>query len=255
MKSSNLSSLNRFSNRVVNYIKYRPRYPNAIIEFIIEKLSLKKQNIFADIGSGTGIFTELILKNGSIAYAVEPNTEMRLAAENILGKNKNFISINGTAENTTLKDASVDFITCAQAFHWFDWDKTKIEFKRILKENGSVILIWNSRINEASDFMISFEKFLSDYSIDYQKVNHKNINKEIFQKFFIDYDIKIFPNYQDFDFEGLKGRVLSASYMPLEGHPKYEPMITELEEIYNKYNKNGIVKMIYKTEVYFGKLS
>lgn len=255
MKIAISNPTNRFSDRVNNYIKYRPHYPNDIIELINSKLNLKNKNIAADIGSGTGIFTELLLKSSKLVYAVEPNDEMRLAAEKILGSNKNFISINASAENTTLESSSIDFITCAQSFHWFNPDKTKEEFKRILKDNGNVLLIWNSRINDASDFMTSFEKFLSIHSIDYQKVNHANINKEIFKKFYNEYDVDIFPNYQEFDMEGLKGRVLSASYIPLEEHPKFKPMLNDLENIFNKYENNGIVKMIYKTEVYYGKLS
>ncbi len=255
MRQIKLNSLNRFTGRTANYVKYRPGYPINIIEFFKEELSLTRENIFADIGSGTGIFTELLINNGNTVYAVEPNDEMRLAAENILGKNKNFISINGKAENTTLKNSCVDFITSAQAFHWFDWNKARLEFKRILKENGRVILIWNSRINGASGFMISFEKFVSNYSVDYNQVNHNNINEDVFKKFFSSYEVKNFSNFQELDFEGLKGRVLSASYMPMEGHPQYEPMIIELERIFNEHKKGRIVKMIYKTDVYYGKLS
>lgn len=133
MRKINKDPLTRFSNRVENYIKYRPGYPVEIINFMMNYLSLKPIDIIADIGSGTGIFSELLLKNGNTVYGIEPNNEMRISAEKILNRYKNFISINGTAESTTLNENNCDFITCAHAFHWFDLMQIKKEFPEYLK--------------------------------------------------------------------------------------------------------------------------
>ena len=135
----------RFSSRVENYIKYRPNYPSKIIDFFIDNKLLSKKSVVADIGSGTGILSELFLKNGNKVYGVEPNNEMRKAAEIFLQKYPNFISIDGSAEETRLQEESVDLITAGQAFHWFNTKEAKKEFKRILKSDGSVTLIWNNR--------------------------------------------------------------------------------------------------------------
>jgi len=254
MKSYEADPLSRFSSRVDNYIKYRPGYPPEIIDFLKDKLNIKPESKIADVGSGTGIFSELLLKNNYAVYAVEPNYEMREAAENFLGRYSDFNSISGSAENTGLPDKTMDAITSAQAFHWFNPDKTKAEFKRILKDDCYLALIWNSRKNDASPFMAEYEKLLLNLSVDYSIVNHSNINKETFDKFFGSYDKVIFPNKQTFDYEGLKGRLLSSSYAPDVTQPGHAPMLNSLENLFRKYENNETVEFIYNTEVYFGKL-
>ncbi len=246
--------LKRFSNRVDNYIRYRPHYPEGLITFFNNEINFNASKTIADIGSGTGILSELFLKNGNTVYGVEPNKGMRLAAEELLRGFQYFISINAAAENTTLPSACSDVITAGQAFHWFDVRRAKKEFKRILKPHGYVILIWNSRINDASPFLHAFEELLINFSTDYAKVNHKNINEEIFNNFFSSYKSKRFPNSQKFDFEGLKGRLMSASYAPVESHPNYLPMMKELIRIFDTFNSNGFVEMVYETEVYYGRI-
>lgn len=245
----------RFSNRVENYVKYRPGYPTEIIDFLKSECNLNKESILADIGSGTGISAKLFLNCGNIVFGVEPNNEMRSAAEEILKEYENFISINGTAENSGLKANSVDFIICGQAFHWFDREKSKQEFKRILKNDGYVILIWNSRISKPG-FMVDYENLLQKFGTDYENVNHDNIDESVIKNFFSpsEYKVMNFPNYQEFDLAGLKGRLLSSSYVPLQDSPVFEDMISESENIFMKNNVNGKVKMEYGTVVYYGKL-
>ena len=246
--------LKRFSSRVENYVKYRPDYPISIMNFLKNSLSLKSNNIIADVGSGTGILSEMLLKNDNTVYAVEPNKEMREAAEKLLNRYIKFKSVNATAESTGLESKSIDLITSAQAFHWFNQEKAKIEFKRILKDAGWVVLIWNSRVVDSDEFMIEYEKFLLKFSTDYSKVNHKNISKDIFEKFFKKcYELN-FPHTQSFDFEGLKGRLLSSSYAPDENSPGYVPMIQNLKELFQEHQINGVVEFNYTTEVYFGNL-
>ncbi len=245
-------SKERFSNRVQNYIKYRPGYPKEIIDFLTDKINFRSGWKIADIGSGTGILSKLFLENGNKVLGVEPNEEMRKAGEHQLKNYPNFISINGSSENTGIDADKVDLITAGQAFHWFNVEKSKKEFKRILNENGYVILIWNNRKTGSSEFLRVYEELLVNHSVDYKLVDHKNVNERILDEFFNKYELKIFPNSQYFDFEGLKGRLLSSSYAPMPGHPKYTPMINQLEDIFNKNKVNGKVNFEYKTELYYG---
>ena len=117
----------RFSNRVDDYVRYRPHYPPGVLDRLREGIALTPRTVIADVGSGTGISTELFLQNGNTVFAIEPNPEMRAAAERLLGGRPNFHSVRGTAEATTLPDGSVDCVVAAQAFHWFDPEKTRVE--------------------------------------------------------------------------------------------------------------------------------
>ena len=246
----------RFSSRVENYVKYRPNYPQEIISFLSEQKILSKNYSIADIGAGTGILSELFLKNGNTVYGVEPNDEMRKAGENLLRKYDKYFSIKGSAEDTTLSKGNVEIITAGQAFHWFDVEKSRKEFLRILTPEGWVILIWNRRKRETVDFLKDYEKLLLKYGTDYKIIEKKKLD---FDKFFrgdigTNYKKIQFENQQVFDYEGLKGRLLSTSYIPLSDNPRYKDMILELQQLFKNHQKNGIIKFLYKTEVYHGKL-
>ncbi len=248
-----LNSKSRFSDRVENYVKYRPHYPKGVIEYLKTHGILKADSTIADIGSGTGISSELFLENGNTVYGVEPNAEMREAAENIFKDNQKFISIDATAEETSLKDKSIDLIIAGQAFHWFDVEKTKIEFKRILKPGAYIILIWNKRKRGDSPFQEEYENLLLKYGTDYKEVGHQNIGKEGLSILFDGKFEQInFDNKQVFDFEGFKGRLLSSSYAPNEGQANYQLMLEDLKNIFDKYKKNGAISFEYITEVYAG---
>lgn len=240
----------RFTSRVKDYIKYRPGYPQAIIDFLKEENILKESSVVADIGSGTGILSELFIKNGNKVYSVEPNLDMRKAAEILLSKYDNFISINGSAEKTGLKERTIDLITAGQAFHWFDVEKTKREFKRILKSDGYIVLIWNNRKKSGDPFSNDYEKLVLKYGTDYKEV--RKSEKKVDE--FYNYNKGIFYNHQDLDYDGFKGRLLSTSYIPLEDSPRFFNMLGELKKIFLKYQKNGIIRLEYNTEVYYGKL-
>jgi SAM-dependent methyltransferase len=241
----------RFSSRVENYIKYRPSYPSKIIKFLVDEKILSKNSIIADVGSGTGILSELFLKNGNKVFGVEPNTEMRRAAEKLLMKYQNFVSIHSSAENTSLLSNSIDIITVGQAFHWFNVERTKAEFKDILKPDGYVVLIWNNRRKTNPGFSSQYEQFISRYGTDYKQIrkNEKNVDN------FFQYKKKIFENYQELDFEGLKGRLLSTSYIPLDENASYEKMINDLQKIFEENQQNGKVRIEYDTELYYGKIN
>lgn len=243
-------SVARFSDRVSDYVKYRPGYPSDILTLLENEIGFDAQKDIADIGSGTGLLSKLFLGNDNLVYGVEPNDEMRAAGEKLLDEFINFVSINGTAENTTLADESVDVITSGQAFHWFDADKSKSEFMRILKPGGYAVLVWNERVKNASVFMREYEKLLPKYGTDFELVKHEKLGNKEFNKFFGVRNFKLasFENFQIFDFAGLKGRLLSSSYIPLDN----KKIVSDLKKLFDKYNKNGYIRFEYETKVYYG---
>lgn len=245
----------RFSNRVENYIRYRPHYPAILLEFLERSCGLTPAATIADIGSGTGILSEMFLRNGNMVYAVEPNREMREAGERLLGQYPNFGSIAGTAEASTLKSSSIDIVTAGQAFHWFDPDKAKAEFIRILKVPGWVVLVWNERREDSSPFAVAYEQLLQTYGTDYHEVKHQRIDATLLNRFFDKgYQLGRFENSQHFDFEALRGRLLSSSYAPEAGQPGHEPMLTALRIIFDSYKRDEQVLFDYDTNVYYGQL-
>jgi ubiquinone/menaquinone biosynthesis C-methylase UbiE len=249
-------SVARFSNRADNYAKYRPSYPVAVIDILKSDCGLNKTSSIADVGSGTGILSELFLKNGNPVVGIEPNAAMRLTAERLLKEFPRFASIDATAEATTLKPESVEFVTAAQAFHWFDRAKARLEFARILKAGGWVVLIWNERRLDSTPFLRAYEELLLRYGTDYEKVRHENVTGEIAQFFAPEaFQLRTLENFQHFDFNSLKGRVLSSSYMPEQDHTNFHGMLGELEAIFNAYKSDGIVSFEYETRVYYGHLT
>jgi len=250
-----LDPTKRFSNRVQNYLKYRPGYPPAIIGLLESECGLTADSIIADLGSGTGFLSELFLRHGNQVFGVEPNREMRLAGETYLAQYPSFSSVNARAEVTTLPDRSVDFITAGQAFHWFDREKARAEFERILKPGGWVVLTWNGFRVEASPLNAAYQQIVLLYGTDYQEVRREVIGREI-ESFYLPLVCKCarFEFRQMFDFEGLKGRLLSASYTPEPDHPNYEPMLRDLRAIFDDHQKDGKVAFEYETEVYYGQL-
>jgi SAM-dependent methyltransferase len=245
----------RFSTRVADYIRYRPSYPPAVIELLRNTAGLTHGAIAADVGSGTGMLSQLLLDTGATVYGVEPNDAMRAAAETLLHDQPRFVSIAATAENTTLPDHQIDLITAAQAFHWFDRDRTRQEWQRILKPGGSVALIWNDRRPDATPFLRAYESLLRDFGTDYQSVNHRNIDRAVLLSFFrAEFREATFPNAQRFDFEGLKGRLLSSSYVPAADDPRAAPMLQALRSIYEAHQEGGSVVFEYETRVFYGRL-
>jgi SAM-dependent methyltransferase len=253
---SEVKTASRFDDRVENYVAYRPRYPSGVLDFLRDELGLTPETIVADVGSGTGFLSELFLLNGNTVVGVEPNEKMRAAAEVLLGHHQNFWCINGTAEETTLDSASVGLVTAAQAFHWFDAERARSEFRRILKPGGWTVLVWNMRRTEATPFLRDYEKLLREFGTDYAQVNCEQVSEERIAQFFGDeFGSKRFDNFQSVDFEGLRGRLLSSSYVPLEGHPNYEPMLASLRRLFDSHQQGGRVTIEYDTKVYYGQLS
>ena len=244
----------RFSDRVENYMKYRPTYPDAVLEILRQQTGLSTHSIIADIGAGTGISTRLFLNNGNPVLAVEPNDEMRQAAECVSVGVENFQSVSGTAEQTTLGRQSVDYVIAAQSFHWFDRLQVKREFRRILRPGGWVCLLWNTRRIDATPFLKAYEALLQTYGTDYQVIRHRNISYQMLQEF-LGSSMQRFqmPNSQRFDYDSLKGRLLSSSYTPNENHPSFWPMLHRLEHLFETYAVCGQVSFEYETELYFAR--
>ena len=251
-----LDPTQRFSSRVENYVKYRPGYPPAIIDLLKAECGLTRDSIVADIGSGTGLLTELFLKNGNRVFGVEPNREMREAGAKSLRRYPNFTSIAAAAEATMLDDQSIDLITAGQAFHWFDRAKVPIEFARILKPAGWIALVWNERKVDATPFMQTYEQLLQTYATGYEETNHRQVDlAAICHTFQSDvFKVAAFDNSQVFDYAGLKGRLLSSSYAPEAGHPLHTPMLERLAEIFKEHQSGGVVRFDYETHVYYGRL-
>jgi SAM-dependent methyltransferase len=250
------NATSRFSDRVENYIRYRPGYPAEAIAALKDQCGLRPQHVIADIASGTGIWTRPLLENGNCVFGVEPNAEMRQAGERLLEQFPNFTSVTGTAEATTLGDARVDFVTAAQAAHWFDRAKARREFVRILKPGGWLVLLWNERLIDTTPFLRDYEQLLLTYGTDYKEVRHERTTDAV-NEFFdpAPFQQRIYTLRQDFDYAGIEGRLLSSSYAPGPEHPDYPPMMRELRRIYDIHADGGRVACDYKTRVYFGRLA
>ncbi|HZG86746.1 class I SAM-dependent methyltransferase [Paenibacillus sp.] len=247
-------SKERFGERVEHYVKYRPGYPAEALDFLYGELGFADAELIADVGAGTGIFAKLLLERGSAVAAVEPNAEMRRAAEAALSGWDRFRAVDGSAERTTLPDGSVDGIVCAQSFHWFDIPAAKREFARILRPNRYVALIWNRRKPDADPFAQEYESLLQRYSRDYEIVKHDKVEDGQLESFFRDakYGKRSFPNRQTFDAEGLRGRAMSSSYCPLPGEPNFEPLMNGLDAAFERWQRDGAVRFEYETNVYYG---
>ena len=255
------SPTTRFSDRVENYVRYRPGYPPEVLDLLRAECGLRPSHIVADIASGTGAFTRLLVENGNSVFAVEPNAAMRemgirqLESLASYQSNDRLVSVAGTAEETTLRSASVDFVTAAQAAHWFDLPRARAEFVRILRPGGWCVLIWNERETASTPFLRDYEQLLLTYGTDYKEVRHERTTVKIHDFFAPALSAeRVYSLRQQFDYEGLAGRLGSSSYAPLEGHPSYEPMMRELQRIFRAHAEDGAVDFEYKTRVFYGHL-
>ena len=250
-EKDDLSPTLRFSSRVDNYAKYRPGYPAELIDLLAREAGLKPDWPLADVGSGTGILTELLLRNGNEVFAVEPNREMREAGKKVLSRYPRFKSIDGTGENTTLPDRSVRGVLVAQAFHWLDGPKAVSEFRRILRPAGFIALIWNARATSATPLMKEYERIVHAFGTSFARQGKELVPIERLKELLgpTMRELKL-PNHQNLDWDGLKGRLLSASYMPQEGQKGADEMLKELRLAFDQNQQSGTVRMDYETRVY-----
>ena len=245
----------RFSDRVENYVRYRPGYPAEVLQALKTECGLLSSHVVADLASGTGIWTRMLLDNGNPVFGVEPNAEMRAAGERLLAGFPKFTSVAGTAEVTTLSNQSVDFITAAQAAHWFDRERARREFARILKPGGWLVLLWNERVTDTTRFLRDYEQMLHTYGTDYEEVRHERTTDAV-NEFFdpAPFQKRVFEMRQEFDYAGVEGRLLSSSYAPGPEHPNHAPILRELRRIFDSCAVAGRVSVEYKTRLYFGRL-
>ena len=248
-------STKRFSNRVEDYAKYRPGYPQELVTYLQSQYWLTPDKLIADIGAGTGISSALFLDAGYRVIAVEPNKEMREKAIALLGHYSGFSAIEGTAEYTGLEPGSMDALIAGQAFHWFDAKQARQEFKRVLKGKGLVVLIWNER-QTGSAFEKEYDELIRKHGRNYVELNHRNIDIGHIRAFFDPEPVALesFDHKQVFDFEGLQGRLLSSSYMPAKGDKGYDAMNSDLEQLFHRHQAKEQITIHYVTKVYTGVL-
>lgn len=245
----------RFTDRVDDYVRYRPGYPPQVIETLREEAGLGPGRSVADVGAGTGIFSRLLLESGAEVWAVEPNAAMRAAAEAVLGGEPRFHSVAAAAEATTLPDRSMDLVVAAQAFHWFDMEAARVEFARILRPGGKVAVVFNNRRDRSTPFLAEYEGLMHRFATDYGAVDHRAVDRTRLLPFYGgDFEVRSFPHAQELDWAGLRGRLLSASYAPATGHPDHEPMLGALRRLFEEHAEKGRVRIEYDTEVYVGEL-
>lgn len=251
----------RFSDRVEFYIRYRPRYPRELVQHLADEAGLKPGHIVADMGCGTGFLAEVFLQHGCTVIGIEPNPNMREAALALLAGYERFRCESTKAEACGLPDASVDWVTAGQAFHWFDAEVCGAEFRRVLRPGGQAALAWNDRDEEGTAFMREYDGLLQTYAEEYKAVGHRNIEAEVFERFFGGpYRTANFPTAQSFDREALRGRLLSSSYAPAEGAPGHAPMIAALDDLFERHAEPGpegepAVAFLYNTRLFWGALA
>ena len=250
-------STKRFSNRVADYVRYRPSYPPEVLSVLENEAGLTVDSVLADIGSGTGISAKLLLDHGNPVYGVEPNAEMRQAAERVLAEYPRFQSIAATAESTTLEDHSVDMIVAGQAFHWFDRALCRAEFARILRPGGYAVLMWNNRLTDTTPLAREYERLICEFAIDYRQVDHRQIDAAAITVFFAPcpFSFRSIPNSQSLDLAGVLGRIASSSYMPTADHLNHGRMVKAFQRLFETQQHNGRVEIEYDTILYFGHLT
>ena len=248
----------RFSDRVADYIRYRPGYPIDVVRTLERELGTRPDTTrIVDIGCGTGISADLFLQQGYAVIGVEPNAAMRAAAETLLASSRRFRSVDGSAEATTLPDASADLVIAAQAFHWFEPAGARREVRRLLAHGGAVALMWNDRKVGTNPFLQGYDDAIRKWSIDYAKVNHQNLSDADIASFFGPggCSSRTFANHQTFDWEGLLGRALSSSYVPVRGQPGHDELVLALRSLFDAHASDHQVRFDYDTKLYFGALS
>ncbi|MEX2049242.1 MAG: class I SAM-dependent methyltransferase [Gemmatimonadota bacterium] len=245
----------RFSDRVEDYARYRPKYPRAVIDVLREEVGLEATWVVADVGSGTGISSELFLDNGNPVHAVEPNDAMRAEAERRLGDRPGFHSVPGSAERTGLPPESAELAVAAQAFHWFDAARARDELACILRPPWWTVVMWNTRHIDRSAFLRDYESLLLRHGTDYRQVRHDRREGDIDVLFAQGFTRHVVPNEQQLDWAALQGRLLSSSYTPADGDPAREPMLAELRRIFEAHAVDGVVRMSYDTELLIGRVS
>lgn len=243
----------RFTDRAADYAKYRPGYPDELLRFLIDRTAISPASVIADVGSGTGISSAFLLASGASVIGIEPNESMRAHATASIGRNDRFRSQPGRAEQTGLPDQSVDLVAAFQAFHWFDAEAARIEWYRILRPPRRVAIVRNEHLIDRDALHRDLEKLLQEFALDNTQCLRRNEQHTL--AFFDGLaSVHRFPHAQTLDSEQLRGRIRSNSYLPGEGHPQYEAMLTRLDAIFARHQQAGTVKIIYEAVAVVGTL-
>jgi len=245
-----LDPTRRFSSRVDAYVRCRPSYPDALLDLLERECNLGAGAAIADIGCGTGLLAQLFLARGCEVHGVEPNPEMREAGCRFLAAEPRFHSVEGRAEATGLGAASVEFVTAGQAFHWFDPEPARAEFRRILKLGGWVVLVWNERRME-SGFMAEYETLIERYAPEKSRIDPEAIARFLGVGAL---PAVRFDNQQQLDAEGLRGRLMSSSYAPQPGTAESAELLAQVDELFARYRRQGLVTILYDTHVFRSRL-
>lgn len=239
---------------VENYLKYRLDYPEKLIDFLYDACDFSRESVIADIGSGTGTFTRHLLERGSRVVAIEPDRELRETAERILSDEfPRFFSLEASAENTTLSDASVNHIVCAQSFHYFDGEKCRREFRRILRPEGSVVLIGMKPAGD-DEFARECDALIRRYS-GYGRGKDGADMDSVYSAFFSPSGVSGFSHsgQLSLDFDGFCGRLFSFFCLPGPGDDRYDDLLEEMELLFELYQQSGKVNYRYEIRAYAGK--
>lgn len=222
----------------------------------MRECGLGQSSLLADIAAGTGLLTEIFLASDLQVIAVEPNQQMREACATLTSQYPHLRCMNGTAEATGLDDHSADLITVGQAMHWFDLKRTRAEFARVLKDAGWCAIIYNNRRMTGDPFHEGYERILVEFGNDYETVKHSHMTENRLAAFFAPNAMQTasFENSQQLTLHALMGRVLSSSYMPQPGQPRYEEMSRATAALFAQNEVNGSVRMEYDCVVCYGQL-
>lgn len=247
-----MDNTQKFSGKADVYQQARPNYAQALLDFIAAKWQIGEGSLVGDIGSGTGIFTRQLLSLGATVYAVEPNADMRAKAEEQLGENPNFISVIGTAEETTLPDHRLHLVTVAAAFHWFDPERFKLECERILLPGAPVVLAWNE-LEMAAEINLGRERIYKKYCANFKGFSGGNDQEDLIKRAFFDGMLqeKHFPNPLSYDRQTFINRALSSSYSLIEGDPDYEAYLAELGDLFDEHAVEGKILLPQESVAFF----
>lgn len=251
-----LKPTERFSGRVEAYRRFRSPYPREIVALLEKRCKLTRESVVADVGAGTGMLAELFLENGNRVFAVEPNPDMRAACEELVARYPRLTCVDGTAEDTRLADHSVDFIGVGRALHWFDQDKCRPEFVRILRESGWVVLASQGPHTRTEPVIRGFQTILKEHSLDYARMRNRYDIESAARDFFADSEFHeaLFPSTEMMTYEELEGFTLSLSVTPQPGHPGFPPMQHALQEYFARHESGDKIRMPMTCKIHFGHL-
>ncbi len=245
-----MDSTTRFTDRVDDYVRYRPGYPPEVVRALEEHGALPTGGTVVDLGSGTGLLARVFLEAGRAVIGVEPNGAMRAAGERELAAFPRFTSRDGTAERTGLPDRCADLVSAGQAFHWFDPEEARTESRRILRPGGVVALVWNDR-DETWPFLAGYEELLRTLP-EYGLVHHRIGEGDPVKRWFRSPRTAQLPNRQTLSWEGVRGRFLSSSYAPKAHAPELPAVEARLRRLFDTHARDGAVELRYVTRLFWG---